>query len=121
MRLRRKRQETDTSESLPAPEDDRALVIDLGKITLSRDVTMDPLRLREEFHIQLVELANLFDHLDHEVGPMGGTELQDDCQAIRDLTRKEMHHSYRQAYVKRLDEESDAQILAGFVAGPDAG
>jgi hypothetical protein len=43
--------------------------------------------LRREFHARLIELANDFDSLDHLAGPMGGSELQDDCQRVRDLAR----------------------------------
>ncbi len=121
MRLGRQQQEAETTDrSLGIEVGNGSLVVDLGKITLSRDVMMDPLRLREEFHIQLIELANMFDDLDHECGPMGGSELQDDCQAIRELTRKEMHPRFQEAFHQQQTEILDTQILAGLVAGPDA-
>ncbi len=115
MRLGRK--QVATAESVP---EDNPVPAALGRISLSGDPTADSLALREEFHIQLIELANQFDDLDHEVGPVGGSDLQDDCQAIRELTRKEMHPRFQAAFRNQQSEILDAQILAGLVAGPDA-
>jgi hypothetical protein len=103
----------------PAADRDSVPAV-LGRVTLTGDPATDSLALREEFHIQLIELANQFDHLDHEAGPLGGSELQDDCQAIRELTRKEMHPRFHEAFRRQQGEVLDSQILSGLVAGPDA-
>lgn len=92
----------------------------LGRVTLTGDPEMDSLTIREEFHIRLIELADQFDHLDHEISPSGSSELQDDCQAVRELTRKKMHPRFHEVFFERQTDMLDAQILSGLVAGPDA-
>src|ERR1700679_378291 len=68
-----------------------------GRVALTGDRVLDALNIREEFHIQLIELADRFDDLDLEFGPIGGSELEDDCMAIRQITRKELHPRYHEA------------------------
>jgi len=51
------------------------------------DVVKDDAKRRGEFAVRLVELADEFDSLDHQFGPTGGTILQSDCAAVRDLAR----------------------------------
>lgn len=54
---------------------------------LELSVAQDDERRRGEFALRLIELADDFDHIDHEYGPVGGTDLQADCQAVRDFAR----------------------------------
>jgi hypothetical protein len=98
---------------------DRAAEI-LGRLTMTGDRTADSLRLREEFHIQLIELADAFSDLDHEFGPDGGSDLEDDCLLVRELIRREMHPRFREAFRDRQREVLEAEILTGLVAGPHA-
>lgn len=100
--------------------DESTIPVGLGRMLLTGDATTNSLMLREEFHIQLIELSDEFDHLDHEYGLVGGSDLQDDCQIVRELTRKEMHPRFQEAFRQQQTEILDTQILAGLVAGPDA-
>ncbi len=43
--------------------------------------------LAAQFAVELVELADRYDSLDHEAGPVGGSELQNYCNAVRLLAR----------------------------------
>jgi hypothetical protein len=56
-------------------------------IPLELNIASDDTKRRGEFAIRLIELADDFDRIDHEFGPLGGTDLQDDCQAVRELAR----------------------------------
>jgi hypothetical protein len=48
----------------------------------------DPHAMREEFHTQLIEIIDAYDAADHEVSvAIGGSEIQDDCQTLRELVR----------------------------------
>ncbi|MDL2362754.1 MAG: hypothetical protein QFB86_00005 [Patescibacteria group bacterium] len=61
---------------------------ELGRLLLEKKTFYhNPEGLRKEFHIAMIELADKFDSLDHKYGPMGGTELQDDCHVVRALAR----------------------------------
>lgn len=55
--------------------------------TIDQDKAEDHEKRRLEFAIRVIELADAFDSLDHEYA-FGGTELQDDCMAVRDFIRK---------------------------------
>ncbi len=61
----------------------------LGSLALILSEPATSERIRKEFHVQLIELADQFDSHDHQHSPDGrGTELQDDCQAVRQLARE---------------------------------
>lgn len=61
---------------------------ELGRQIVDNSTFYDnPKELRRQFHIGLIELADKFDSLDHHYGPTGGTEIQDDCMAVRELAR----------------------------------
>ncbi len=47
----------------------------------------DSAALRQEFLIQLIEMADAYDSMDHRIGPAGGSELQNDCQTLREFVR----------------------------------
>lgn len=55
--------------------------------TVRLDIARDPQKRRQEFFIRLIELADDFDHLDHQFGPGFGTDLQEDCQNVKDYVR----------------------------------
>ncbi len=50
-------------------------------------IAVDLEKRRLELGIRAIELANAFDDLDHQFGPMGGTDLQHDCQKLREFVR----------------------------------
>jgi hypothetical protein len=91
-----------------------------GRVALTGDRVLDALNIREEFHIQLIELADKFQDLDLEFGPIGDREIQDDCMAVRQLVRQGVHPRYHEALRAYLAESLDSQVLSGLVAGPDA-
>ncbi|MGC1176806.1 MAG: hypothetical protein WA843_01940 [Candidatus Saccharimonadales bacterium] len=48
---------------------------------------VDSLALRRELRTQIIEIADAYDSMDHRIGPMGGTDVQNDCQALWELVR----------------------------------
>jgi hypothetical protein len=49
-----------------------------------------PETARQELHIQLIELADAYDSMGHHLGGDGGTQLDNDCLALRKFVRQEL-------------------------------
>ncbi len=47
----------------------------------------DSQALGQEFRTQLIEIVDAYDSMDHRIEPMGGTAIQNDCQALREHIR----------------------------------
>ncbi len=61
--------------------------MNVGSETITSDPEQETNPLVVQFAVELVELADRYDSLDHENGEPGGSELQSHCHAIRELAR----------------------------------
>ncbi len=81
------------SETIPNSREhfiEECAITPVGRTALSlaseRGALETPEALKTEFRTQLIEIADAFDSMDHRITPMG-SELQDDCHAVRELIR----------------------------------
>ncbi|GEM_PF-6277042 len=73
----------------PGPDGDYERFLPPSVYTLRENVERNPQYLRESFAYMLGIMADAYDSLDHQNSPSRrGTELQDDCQAVRELSRR---------------------------------
>lgn len=80
--------ETQEEQLPPGPTGDYERFLPPSLYSLAENIERNPQYLRECFAYMLVTMADAYDSLDHRNSPdYSGTELQDDCQATRELAR----------------------------------